>query len=192
MMFINTKHFHQYQGEPHQAPKGSATNYRPCPHPSINPFRSSRGFTLIETLISLTLFAFGALSLITLQIKSIQMTHHAHLNATAMSLLEDMSGRISSNLSAAKAGHYQLTQINQTPTHCPPSKCTTLQMAQYDKKSWLEQVKKHLPNAHASIQFINDQYTLSLYWASQSLYRACPQASANTKKLNCLSLKVHL
>ncbi len=190
---INTKYpYQQDQNGLRQIPKNAVISRQHWPHRNFDLFKSSQGFTLIEILISLTLFVFGALGLIALQIKSIQMSHQAHLNSTAMLLLEDMSGRIRTNPIAARTGHYLLTQNTKVPVHCEISKCTSLEMAQYDKRLWLERIKKHLPSAKASIRFINNRYILSVYWQNQHLYKTCTQESANTKKLNCLSLEVHL
>jgi len=153
--------------------------------------KPNHGFTLLEVLISLVIFSLGALSLITLQIKTTQASHQAHLNTLAMSLLQDMAGRIRSNHISAKAGHYLKTNTTTT-TDCSESNCSPTQIAQYDKQVWLQRIKNTLPKAKTKIQLKDNQYTLTLYWHSQTAYRVCAENNADSKGFSCETIRVNL
>jgi len=67
---------------------------------------ASRGFTLIEVLITIVILAVGLLGLALLQSTSLANQLEAYQRAQALLLLEDMSNRIRVNSAAAKAGEY--------------------------------------------------------------------------------------
>ena len=66
----------------------------------------SRGFTLIEVLITIVILAVGLLGLALLQTTSLSNQLEAYQRAQAMLLLEDMANRIRVNSAAARAGAY--------------------------------------------------------------------------------------
>lgn len=68
--------------------------------------RGSRGFTLIEVLITVLILAIGLLGLASLQMTSLNSQVEAYQRAQAVLLLEDMANRIRANAVAAKAGDY--------------------------------------------------------------------------------------
>ena len=66
----------------------------------------SRGFTLLEVLITIIILAVGLLGLALLQTNSLSNQLEAYQRAQAILLLEDMSNRIRVNSAAARAGAY--------------------------------------------------------------------------------------
>jgi type IV pilus assembly protein PilV len=66
----------------------------------------SRGFTLLEVLVTIVILAVGLLGLALLQSTSLNNQLEAYQRAQAMLLLEDMSNRIRVNSVAARAGAY--------------------------------------------------------------------------------------
>ncbi len=63
----------------------------------------ARGFTLLEVLIAMVLLSFGVLAIASLQIR--QQTDHleTYQRSQAIALLQDMGGRMASNLANASA-----------------------------------------------------------------------------------------
>lgn len=68
--------------------------------------RASRGFTLIEVLVSIVILAVGLLGLALLQSTALGNQLESYQRAQALLLLEDMSNRIRVNSNAAIAGAY--------------------------------------------------------------------------------------
>jgi type IV pilus assembly protein PilV len=67
---------------------------------------SSRGFTLIEVLVTAVVLAIGLLGLGLLQVTSLNNQLEAYHRAQAMMMMEEMSNRIRVNNQAALAGNY--------------------------------------------------------------------------------------
>lgn len=67
---------------------------------------TSRGFTMIEVLITLVIVAIGLLGLAGLQMTSMNSQFEAYQRAQALYMLEEMSNRIRVNAIAARAGAY--------------------------------------------------------------------------------------
>jgi len=72
----------------------------------INAKVSSRGFTLIEVLVTIVILAIGLLGLALLQTTSLNNQLEAYQRAQALLLLEDMANRVRVNSLAARAGAY--------------------------------------------------------------------------------------
>lgn len=68
--------------------------------------RSSRGFTLIEVLVTIVILAVGLLGLALLQSTSLNNQLESYQRAQALLLLEDMANRVRVNTLAARAGAY--------------------------------------------------------------------------------------
>lgn len=66
----------------------------------------SRGFTLIEVLVTIVILAIGLLGLAGLQVTSLNNQLESYQRAQAILLLEDMANRIRSNATAARSGAY--------------------------------------------------------------------------------------
>ncbi len=66
----------------------------------------SRGFTLIEVLITVVIIAIGLLGLAGLQMSSLNNQLEAYQRAQAMLLLHDMANRIQVNSASARIGSY--------------------------------------------------------------------------------------
>ena len=68
----------------------------------------SKGFTLIEFLVALLVFAIGILALTSLQIYVLRSDISAHHQAQAVQIAYSMMDRLRSNRSAAVAGSYNI------------------------------------------------------------------------------------
>jgi type IV pilus assembly protein PilV len=72
----------------------------------FHPSTASRGFTLIEVLITIVILAVGLLGLALMQMTSLSNQLESYQRAQAMLSLEDMANRIRVNSVAARAGDY--------------------------------------------------------------------------------------
>ena len=74
----------------------------------LRPKDKSEGFTLIEFLVALLVFAVGILALTSLQIFVLRSDISAHHQAQAVQIAYSMMDRLRSNRSAAIAGSYNI------------------------------------------------------------------------------------
>lgn len=129
--------------------------------PKIN-FRRTRGFTLIEVLVSMIILALGLLGLASLQGIALKNNQDAYLFGQANALAYEMSDRIKANkrgwnpsgtnVSIPTAA--QLAAIANCTVGCnsAAASCTTAQMAAFDYCYWQQSATTKLaPNATAII-----------------------------------------
>ena len=90
--------------------------------------RSSRGFTLVEVLVTFLLVAIGLLGLSALQTTTISDQFEALQRLQATNVLDDMASRLSANPGGVKSGAYTVnsgavygTQTLQTAATCSSS-----------------------------------------------------------------------
>lgn len=105
---------------------------------------SSRGFTLLETLIAFIVLVFGLLGAVALQARAKQASFDAMQRAAALGLAHDISERIKSNTTAALAGTYNaVLTSNDTLSgqSCINAQCNTGDMAAYDLDQWRSAIK---------------------------------------------------
>ena len=134
---------------------------------------SQSGFTLIEVLITLVIFAVGLLGLATLQLRGMQYIHSAYIHTQVQILSYDMLDRLRANRIEAMSNNtytWELTADPDAPgTNCATSACTDTQMAQFDIFEWREILSEHLPQGKGAISFENlatggRLYTIDIRW----------------------------
>ena len=119
--------------------------------------RRLAGFSLVESLIAMTLFAIGFLSLAALQVTGIRSTTESHQRSIAQLLVQQMSDRIRANRLLILRGNrtaYTDTDpesINAgTVTQCHDASvpsCNGNQIASYDLLQWRLNYAALLPAA---------------------------------------------
>ncbi len=97
------------------------------------------GFSLLELLISLAIFAIGILGLVTLQSVSIKMTHDIALQNTALELSSSLIEQL---------------RVAGAPTVLP---------------DWQERVQETLPHGQAQLIDQGDHYQLKMQWHESEL-----------------------
>lgn len=121
----------------------------------------SGGFTLIEVLVVALLMGVGILGLMGLQAKTTQYNHQAYLYTQAMALSQDISERMRANPSVSDNYLVELDNdvAGVSKTLCSTDgECTPEQLAQWDVKTWKEQLSAVLPQGEGAIQKIDNQY----------------------------------
>ncbi len=133
------------------------------------------GFTLIEVLITLVVFAVGLLGLAALQIRAMQFVHDAYIHSQAQVLAYDALDRIRANRIEAMSlttANYVLT-FDDDPaapgTNCATTNCTATQMAQFDLFEWRQILQLHMPQGKGAISFSDPAtgrriYTIEIRW----------------------------
>ena len=107
----------------------------PCISTSGYPLpKHQRGFSFLELLISLLIFAIGFLGLVALQNLSFKMTHDSVLQASAISLSSSLVDQL------------------------------RVKGNSFDLSPWQTLISKELPNGKADLNKLGGQYQLKLQW----------------------------
>ena len=104
------------------------------------------GFTLVEFLVALLIFAIGILSLTALQLRVLRGDISAHNYAQAIQVAYSMMDRLRSNRNAALAGSYNIadvTEITEGDGLAP--------LVDDDLASWRDNELDPLPSPNATI-----------------------------------------
>ncbi len=78
-----------------------------------NQVKRIEGFTLVEFLVAIIIFAIGILSLTALQLRVLRGDISAHNYAQAIQVAYSMMDRLRSNRNAALNGSYNISDINE-------------------------------------------------------------------------------
>jgi type IV pilus assembly protein PilV len=125
----------------------------------------SRGFSLLEVLISMIILSFGLLGMVGLQAAALQVDHQARIQATAGSLAHELAEMMRGNkdVGLLATGNPYMGQyfpsdplpssssycLNVDPAAVPCSSATEIANAQLTE--WLTRVRAELPNAYVKI-----------------------------------------
>ena len=133
---------------------------------------NSKGFTIIEVLVSMVILSVGVLGLGLLQIASMQNTHGGYLKSKATILAYDMVDSMRANNPAVTAGNYILALTQATPVAVDcyglQANCTTLQMATSDLNRWRNVIGIYLPAGSGQVNTVDiagtTQVTVAVTW----------------------------
>ncbi|MFD2192180.1 type IV pilus modification protein PilV [Pistricoccus aurantiacus] len=151
------------------------------------------GLTLIECLIALVLVSIALLGVAGLQLSSLQDSRDSRWRAEALGLAETMIERIRANPDVAEA--FEMAAV--TAADAIDCSSSILSMCN-DKKAWMKEVQRSLPNSRASIavNVVNDvkRVRLALQWRQQSLEEgeSLPACGANVLLGGCIELDTRL
>jgi type IV pilus assembly protein PilV len=110
------------------------------------------GFTLIEVLIAVVIFAIAYLALTAMQVRALRDNYHAYLRSQASALAYDFADRVRANPVAAQAGNY--TGAGAVVAACyTTAGCSPVQMSSNDLAAWQAEVARLLPGGSATITF---------------------------------------
>ena len=132
----------------------------------------TKGFTIVEVLVSLVILSIGVLGLGVLQIAAMQNTQGGYLRSQATILVYDMIDSMRVNSPAITSGAYALTFAAATPVavNCygAAANCTSGQMAASDINRWRTSAANYLPNGNGQILTVANGtttlVTVSVQW----------------------------
>lgn len=166
-----------------------------------NNTKSQNGFTLLEVMIAMVIFAVGLLGLAGMQSIAFQNEHSSYSRSQAILLAYEMADRIKANAPGSPAyiiPSNTLTVAGYTgPTMCTNADCTITDMVRYDMGLWKASLASLLPSGLGSISRIvaagNTTQTITVHWDEDrtgAVGTNCPVQSA--ADLRCFQLSVRL
>lgn len=132
----------------------------------------SRGFTIIEVLVSMVILSIGVLGLGMLQIATIQNTQGGYLRSQATILAYDIIDSMRANIPAVTGGDYSIALGAPTPAavNCYGlvANCTTNQLASSDLNRWRTVLGNYLPTGSGQVTTLDigttTQVTVTVAW----------------------------
>ncbi len=128
----------------------------------------SRGFTLLEILVTLFVIALGILGTAGLQAVAMKMSQGGHLRSQAVILGLDLLERIEANNPAAMAGSYSPPTLPTAYARdCAGAYCTPAELAIYDLVQFKTRVEAQLPGASVTVTSTGAgpvTYTVQIDW----------------------------
>jgi type IV pilus assembly protein PilV len=120
-----------------------------------------RGFTMVEAMVTVLIFAIGLLGVIGLQTLALSSTTISNQRNDATVLALDMADRMRANLGAVRGGvgfGYDIAapasnvcRATYADAVAAPANCTTDQLAADDLYDWLVQVQQTLPSGNGAV-----------------------------------------
>jgi len=143
--------------------------------------KDSAGFTLIELMVAVVIFAMGVLGLAAMQGQGLKFNSNAYERSQAVILAADMADRIRANLDVAGNNALLYGAIGGAPAAPAPSTCTGTgntcsgaQMAAVDAYEWLSLIQQILPQGTGSVTCSTagacapgDTYTITVSWTGK-------------------------
>ncbi|MBX2858620.1 MAG: type IV pilus modification protein PilV [Cellvibrionaceae bacterium] len=127
----------------------------------------SQGFSLIEVLIAIFVFATGVLGVAGLQMKSLAMLTNSHSVNIAMYAANDMADRMRANPVAVFDGFYDNINGTESDPLCSGA-CTSAELAQFDAYAVMQSLNGELPEPTLSVENTgNNVFTISITWTER-------------------------
>lgn len=130
----------------------------------IKHYQNSRGFTLLEVLITLVIVSFGLLAMAGLLTKGMGLNNTSYLRSVAVQQAYDIADRMRANIAGVKGNAYDSISYtaNQTCTVC--TSCTAAGMATYDACYWNTQNESQLPLGRGTVTRTGTEFLITVSW----------------------------
>lgn len=123
----------------------------------------SKGFSIIEALISIAIFSVAMLGAAKFQIEGTKNQNIAHFQTLAVTQAYDMIDRVKANLSGFEAGAYN-NPSNSYHATCLSQGCTSNEMAENDFYEWQQSNQNFLPQGSGSVTSSGNNLTITVTW----------------------------
>lgn len=120
-----------------------------------------RGFSLIEVLITILIFAIGLLGMAALQAVSMRSNQSANFRTQATALAYMIIDRMHANSDAVLRGEYLADPVAYSCS-APPD--ATDRTSTYDIKQWRQQIACQLPDGQGAIVFPGGTVQVQITW----------------------------
>jgi type IV pilus assembly protein PilV len=123
--------------------------------------RRARGFSLIEVLVTILIFAVGLLGMAALQAVSMRSNQSANFRTQATALAYMIIDRMHANADAIARGEYLADLVGGDCSAGPDDGDAT---AVYDLKEWRQQLACQLPDGQGAIWSQDDGVHVQITW----------------------------
>jgi len=125
-----------------------------------------QGFTLIELMVAMAIFAIGMLGLAALQGEGLRYNSNAYERTQAVILASDMADRIRANVGTGGANvlYGAIASPAGAAATCINVTCSSNQMVAADAFEWLTLLDRTLPNGTGSVTLAGGIYTITVNW----------------------------
>lgn len=148
--------------------------------PSLAARRRQSGFSLLEVLIGVVVFAIGLLGMAALQMNALKSNHSSSLRTQAVILSYFMFDAMRANRADVENGNYNLAKTCEIPA--PDST-----LVGNDQRLWMQRVKEALGDAASTCGEISCNgmnCTVRVFWDdSRALDGSAEQVFATTTRL---------
>jgi type IV pilus assembly protein PilV len=128
-------------------------------------FKSNKGSSLIEVMVSLFILAIGLLGMLKMQIHSMKLNRSGYYATQSTFLISQITDNIRSNYKVTSG--YTTDFDDPAPIvtkDCAVETCTRFEMRDYDLAAWMEAVKTTLPLAKTRILPMDDGYAVTIQY----------------------------
>ena len=126
---------------------------RPYPMNRASAPRRQRGFSMLETLVTLFIISIWLLGSAGVQTIAMKFSKTAEQRNAAVMLANDIGERMETNKQGAVAGLYVYDGTAKTAAiNCNTTACTTAQLATFDLAEWYARATASLPGAQFKIE----------------------------------------
>jgi type IV pilus assembly protein PilV len=137
--------------------------------------RLSRGFSLMEVLVSILILSIGILGVAALQLSGLQFSQSSYQTTQATAVVGDLIDRMRTTPAIESAAvrsvyTFDTTQDSQpTDPGCTSSGCNAEQLAQHNVRHWWDNVLPLLGSeATAEVTRNGDVYTVTINWVDHA------------------------
>ena len=150
-----------------------------------NSSKSSRGFTLIELMIALSIAAIGLMGQLQVQMDVLSMNKGNLHRTQATFLANEIAARMQMNTPGVAAGLYDYisTEVAYSTNSCisNTSGCTVIELTLQDIYEWTESVGALIPNATATVTRLDSFTNQPVFEVSISWNGSVPYLSESAK-----------
>jgi type IV pilus assembly protein PilV len=119
--------------------------------------KPSRGFSLIEVLVSIVVLSIALLGTASLTAASLKSTNSSYYRSQATVLADDILDRMRANVTVARGGTYNITGN-------PPVVTAGSGTALFDVTEWTETVASTLPGGVGNVNVAAGTATITISW----------------------------
>jgi type IV pilus assembly protein PilV len=123
--------------------------------------RRSRGFSLIEVLITILICAIGLLGMAALQAVSMRSNQSANFRTQATALAYMIIDRMHANADAVRRGEYYSAMASRSCSAGPDDGART---STYDMQQWQQQLACQLPEGQGAVLFPGGKVQVQITW----------------------------
>jgi len=155
-------------------------------HPqNLRKIHRSRGFTLIEALVTVIVMSIGLLGVAALQNTSVKLTYDSYLRTQSALLASDLFDRMRANTDIDYAGLSYVSSSVGTTCSGASANCTALQMAAYDAANWVGRVEEIFGSETGQVTLdvatdaMATDFTVTFIWSPRTSSPTAPRSNNN-------------